>query len=109
MPVSTKSPKQTSALHEILNWSVERPDWQRDALRRILEKSNLTEVDILELERICRAKHQADTSNSPAVQCAYLVQAHLPPAPGAAESVSLVSVGDLKYVNRLPKIGRAHV
>lgn len=102
MTVSTKTPKQTSALHEILNWSVERPDWQRDALRRILEKRNLTELDILELERICRAKHQADTSNSPAVQCAYLVQAHLPPAPGSAESVSLVSVGDLKYVNRLP-------
>ncbi|MDP3654293.1 MAG: AAA family ATPase [Rhodoferax sp.] len=102
MDVNTKTLKQTSSLHEILHWSAERPDWQRDALRRILEKRNLTEVDILELDRICRAKHQADVSNSPAVQCAYLVQAHLPPVPGAAESVSLVSVGDLKYVNRLP-------
>jgi hypothetical protein len=29
-------------------------------------------------------------------------KSHLPPAPGAAESVSLVSIGKLKYVNRLP-------
>lgn len=92
----------TSALHEILNWSAGRPDWQRDALRRIFEKGNLVETDLLELERICRARHQVDTSNSSAIQCVHLTQTHLPPAPGAAESVSLVSVGDFKNVNRLP-------
>ena len=91
-----------SALHEILNWCVKRPDWQRDALRRILEKGNLEKTDLMELERICRAKHQVDTSKSPAIQCVPLTQTHLPPATGAAESVSLVSIGDFKNVNRLP-------
>ncbi len=98
----TNTQKQTSALHEILNWSSGRPDWQRDALRRILEKGNLVESDLLELDRICRAKYQVDTDNSSAIQCLHLTQAHLPSAPGSAESVSLVSIGDLKNVNRLP-------
>lgn len=101
MSAGTNIQKQTSALHEILNWSAGRPDWQRDALRRILEKGNLVEPDLLELERICRAKHQVDTGNSSAIQCVHLTQSHLPLAPGAAESVSLVSVGDFKNVNRL--------
>lgn len=100
--MSTSATKQSSALHEILNWSAGRPDWQRDALRRIVEKGNLVETDLLELERICRVKHQVDTSNLTAIQCVHLSQAHLPPAPGVAESVSLVSVGDFKNVNRLP-------
>lgn len=102
MSAGTNTKKQTSALHEILNWSAGRPDWQRDALRRILEKGNLVESDLLELERICRAKHQVDIGNSSAIQCIHLTQSHLPLAPGAAESVSLVSVGDFKNVNRLP-------
>lgn len=102
MTVSTSSKKQTSALHEILSWSANRPEWQRDALRRIVEKGHLLKSDVTELERICRAKYQADTSSSPTIQCIPLTQAYLPPAPGAAESVSLVSIGDLKHVNRLP-------
>ena len=104
MSAGTNTQKQTSAMHEILNWSTGRPDWQRDALRRILEKGSLVESDLLELDRICRAKHQVDTSNLSAIQCVHLTQLHLPPAPGAAESVSLVSVGDFKNVNRLPPL-----
>jgi len=38
MTVRAIASKQTSAIHEILNWSVNRPEWQRDALRRIVEK-----------------------------------------------------------------------
>ncbi|MDP1557704.1 MAG: AAA family ATPase [Nitrosomonas sp.] len=102
MSEGANNPKQTSALHEILNWSAGRPDWQRDALRRILEKGNLVDSDLLELERICRAKHQVDFSNSSAIQCVHLSQSHLPLALGAAESVSLVSVGNFENVNRLP-------
>jgi hypothetical protein len=56
MTAKTVNPKQTSALHEILTWSATRPEWQRDALRRIVEKGVLDNADILELERICRGK-----------------------------------------------------
>lgn len=91
---------QTTVLHEILKWSTARPNWQRDALRRILENGSILDGDLLELERICRASHQIDTSADPLVVVP-LAQSHLPAAPGVTESVSLVSIGDLKNVNRL--------
>ena len=98
--ISSKTP--TSALHEILSWSLGRPDWQRDALRRIVENGNLLMSDIPELNRICRAKHQIDTNSSPVIEHSPLAQAHLPPAPGTSEAISLVSIGKCNYVNRLP-------
>ena len=100
MPTSKSKPG--SALHEILAWASTRPDWQRDALRRIVVNGGIEEADLKDLERICRAKHIVDSSNGPAVAVEPLAKVHLPPTPGAAESVSLVSLGELKHVNRLP-------
>jgi energy-coupling factor transporter ATP-binding protein EcfA2 len=95
-------PITISALHEILKWSESRPDWQRDALRRIISQESLSETDIAELDRLCRAKHSADTSKEPSIALQPLAGAHLPPAPGAASSVTLVSVANCQHVNRLP-------
>lgn len=91
-----------SALHEILNWSATRPGWQRDALRRIITQDALSSADVGELERLCRSPHAADSSTDPAIVLQPLSAAHLPPAPGAGGSVHLVSVSNLKGVNRLP-------
>lgn len=102
MTDSTTTAKQISALHEILNWSVNRPAWQRDALRRIVEKGNLDNADLLEAERVCRSKLQIEAIKPVPMADDPLRAEHLPPAPGAAESVSLVSIGDLQHVNRLP-------
>ena len=44
-------------LQEILKWSVDRPAWQRDALRRLLANGALTETDIEELAEICKHGH----------------------------------------------------
>ena len=97
---STHSKK--SPLYEILNWSVNRPDWQRDALRRIVEKGEIEISDIVELERISRAKLKTDSLKLPLMAVHPLSAAHLPPAPGAAQSVSLLSINGLQNVNRLP-------
>lgn len=101
MSTHTKS-INVSAVHEILNWSENRPDWQRDALRRIVSHETISETDLRELDRLCRSKHGADVSIEPSVAIQPLTDAHLPPAPGAASSVTLVSVGNLQFVNRLP-------
>lgn len=90
-----------SALHEILKWSVNRPDWQRDALRRIVVKAVIDERDIKDFIRLCRAKYKADTSTEPAVSVEPLAESHLPPGPGSEESVTLVSISNLQHVNRL--------
>jgi energy-coupling factor transporter ATP-binding protein EcfA2 len=91
-----------SPLHEILNWSANRPEWQRDALRRVVEKGEIDNADIVELERISRARLKADAVKPVPMVAVPLSAAHLPPAPGAAQSVSLLSIGDLRNVNRLP-------
>ena len=98
----TPNIKPTSALYELLEWSITRPDWIRDALRRIVSKGGVDDADLKELERICRAAHNVDNNLAPAIAVEPLNKTHLPPAPGAAQSVSLVSIGALKHVNRLP-------
>lgn len=100
--MSLKTPSTAvSALHEILKWSVNRPDWQRDALRRIVVKGVIDEKDLDDFIRLCRAKYKADTSTEPAVSVEPLAESHLPPGPGTEESVTLVSISNLQQVNRL--------
>ncbi|NOT18093.1 MAG: AAA family ATPase [Sulfuriferula sp.] len=94
---------ETTVLHEILSWSINRPEWQRDALRRIVETGSLTDVDLLALEGISRSKLKIDSVKSASITTDPLRAEHLPPTPGAAASVSLVSIGDLQHVNRLPQ------
>lgn len=102
MTNNVANPQKASALHEILQWSNTRPEWQRDALRRIIEKGTLDNTDIQELENICRGKIQVAAIKPPRIAAQPLAASHLPTAPGATESVSLLRMGDLRYVNRLP-------
>jgi hypothetical protein len=51
-PVKPNQP--ISVLHEILAWSIGRPAWWSDALRRIITKENLDDSDRAELESLCR-------------------------------------------------------
>lgn len=90
-----------SPIHDILNWSAIRPEWQRDALRRIIEKGQIDDVDIVELERISRAKLTMEEVKPEPMAAVPLSVDHLPPAPGLATSVSLLSLSNLKNVNRL--------
>lgn len=90
-----------SALHEILKWSVNRPEWQRDALRRIVVKSLIDENDLKDFVRLCRAKHKEDTSTESTVRVELLAEMHLPLGPCSEESVTLGSIGNLQHVNRL--------
>src|SRR5260370_4667850 len=49
-----------NALNEILAWSQSAPAWLRDALRRIVTASDLSDADITELVELCKVpKDQA--------------------------------------------------
>jgi energy-coupling factor transporter ATP-binding protein EcfA2 len=96
------SVKSKSPLHEILVWSNNRPEWQRDALRRIIENGQISIVDTVELEKISRSAIKHPSVKPAPIKANPLTSAHLPSAPGAAESVSLVSLSALKGVNQLP-------
>ena len=71
-------------------------------MRRIVSKSVLNIADHDELDRLCRTKHKADTSPGPVITLEPLATTHLPPSPTAGTSVSLVSVGNLNRVGRIP-------
>lgn len=103
MIVLNPSAKKKSPLHEILSWSTTRPEWQRDALRRIIEKGQPDNADIIELERISRSNIKHASIKPVPLKAIPLSSNHLPSAPGAADSVSLVSLSALKRVNRLPQ------
>lgn len=45
---------ETDALRDILEWSTNRPLWQRDAIRRIVTQGELNENDINELAELCK-------------------------------------------------------
>ncbi|MEQ9325508.1 MAG: ATP-binding protein, partial [Polyangiaceae bacterium] len=62
---------------ELFSWSERRPDWQRDALRRIVQGRSLNEGDIEQLVEICKRGHGlsiVELSANP------LERAHIPTA-----------------------------
>jgi len=86
---------------DILNWSVGRPAWQRDALRRIVTQVNLSEQDISELTRMCLSEHNITDEENPAPVPNPLAREHLPLEEGIVERVQLKGLRDIQGVNAL--------
>lgn len=86
-----------TVLQEILEWSRDRPAWQRDALRRLVLNGELSDDDIRALTEICKSAHglseQQDT--------APLAKEHVPDKAAGASPVSLVSIFHHRGVNAL--------
>jgi len=89
-----------SAAQEILNWSSNRPLWQRDALRRIVVKGDLDESDLHELALIAKEQVGLIDPSAPAPKAVPLAANHLP-ACTTAEAVSLEAITDIENVNAL--------
>ncbi|MDO9072204.1 MAG: AAA family ATPase [Rubrivivax sp.] len=87
-----------TVLEMVLEWSADRPAWQRDALRRIIAHGRLSEEDVAELVALCKIGRGAPAGDRKAVP---LEQPHLPANPDHAESVTLISVADVKGANNL--------
>jgi len=100
---TTRIYPSTSILHELLTWSCDRPIWQRDALRRIITAGKLDATDIKDLVDLCRETHKANAPGVVTVKSECLAASHLPATSGHEQDVTLVSVGTLKGVNRLPE------
>ena len=88
-----------SVLMEILKWSQsrDRPVWQRDALRRLVLKGELSEDDIRELGEICKSAYglaeQQDTIP--------LTRVHIPKDATSSAPVTLQSIYHHRGVNAL--------
>ncbi|MDA8120180.1 MAG: AAA family ATPase [Gammaproteobacteria bacterium] len=85
-----------TVLREILQWSQDRPAWQREALRRLVLNDELSDEDISDLAEICKSDHglaeQRDTVP--------LAKEHVPDQTAGAP-VSLVSIFHHRGVNAL--------
>jgi len=46
-----------TVLEQLLDWSQDRPAWQRDALRRLVLNGDLSDDDIRTLTDICKSAH----------------------------------------------------
>src|ERR1700730_18475205 len=93
-------PQSKTVLEIILEWSRDRPEWQRDALRRIVQSQRLTDTDITELAALCKAG-RAGNSSAAGLTAQPFNASHLPANPGAGASVSLMAVKDVSAVNNL--------
>ncbi|MEM7408880.1 MAG: AAA family ATPase [Myxococcota bacterium] len=84
-------------LTEILTWSRDRPDWQRDALRRLVTVGDLDGDDIDELALICKAEHglAEPQDHEP------LADEHLPSGGAYPTAVSLTDLTHHGGVNAL--------
>jgi energy-coupling factor transporter ATP-binding protein EcfA2 len=93
----TYIPSKT-VLETILEWSVDRPMWQRDALRRIVAKGRLDKSDHDELIALCKTN---SANENGILEGSPLLVSHLPANPGDGNSVTLASIDNIKNANNL--------
>ena len=88
----------SDVLTEILQWSLSRPDWQRDALRRLFASESISTEAVTELVELCKAAHGLASGPRTARP---LTEQHLAVKNRDANVVSLVSVTHHHGVNAL--------
>jgi len=80
---------------------MDRPAWQRDALRRIVLQDSLEDDDVAELLQICLADHGITSETTPVPVPEPLSTSHIPATNAQSEKVRLVHLGELSGVNAL--------
>ena len=81
--------KPDSVLQRVLEWSKTRPEWQRDALRRIVLSGFPDEAAIDEILQLCKKEHGDQTV---AIEAEPFSKDDLPVDPGAGESITLEAI-----------------
>ena len=83
---------EAKALADILAWSKDCPEWQRDALRRLCVKGELDDADLDELTVLCKSKGKGSVP---------LVAGHIPDPDAAVVVVTLRAIHGAENVNAL--------
>jgi len=86
-----------TVLEELLEWSQDRPAWQRDALRRLVLSGDVFDDDIHALTNICKSAHGLAEQQD----IAPLTKEHVPEKIAGSAPVSLVSIFHNRGVNAL--------
>lgn len=86
-----------TVLEEILDWSQDRPAWQRDALRRLVLNDELSDDDIRDLSEMCKSVHGLAERQ----EVVPLAKDHVPGQGSGSAKVTLVSIFHHRGVNAL--------
>jgi energy-coupling factor transporter ATP-binding protein EcfA2 len=90
-----------SVLNQIVKWAKGLPDWQSDAVRRILVKGDLTESDRKELLAILKKTKGIEDPNNPAPSPIILEASDVSFPSDSRSVVILKSMQEMKNVNAL--------
>ncbi|MBZ0255152.1 hypothetical protein K8I31_03775, partial [bacterium] len=85
---------------EILNWSKNIPEWQRDALRRLVEKNSLDEIDQKELLLLCTGYYGVPNDEE-RIDFRPLSEDHLPDLSSIEKHVELKKIEEVKNVSAI--------
>ncbi len=86
-----------TVLQEIVAWSQDRPAWQRDALRRLLQNSDFSDQDVVALTSVCKSSQ--GLADQPEI--VPLAEEHIPQSASGTTAVSLASIFHHRGVNAL--------
>jgi hypothetical protein len=96
---------KVTVLDELLEWSQDRPAWQRDALRRLVLHGELSEDDIRIVTDVCKSAHGlAELQDA-----LPLGREHLPKTVANSPAVSLLSIFHRRGVNALAEDQRLNL
>lgn len=84
---------------DLIEWSKKLPEWQRDALRRVLVKGDLTSGDIADLVELAKAPH--DSGNGLTAKAVPASEDHIRLSAEEFPSVRIVAVRNIARVNAL--------
>lgn len=90
-----------NAFEKILEWSEGLPDWQSDALRRILQQHELTEQDISEILDMLKAEHGLIDYEKLTIRPKRLTKKDIPTQFKSEKKVILKAMHDLENVNAI--------
>jgi len=91
--VETDEPiSEKAAFADLVTWSADRPAWQRDALRRLVQNGALDEADIVALAELCLAPQSPHEPFS---------VGHVAAGATSAEPITLRAIASPKGINAL--------
>lgn len=83
-----------NVLLDIFEWSQNRPIWQRDALRRLVQGGDLSDEDINSLTAICKSAHGLADQQ----EINTLAKEHIPDVAAGTTPVADITSDDCKAV-----------
>ena len=88
-------------MNDILDWSRNRPLWQRDALRRLVVNGDVTDDDIAELTLGCLSDANALDQGETVPTLEPVERKHVPATSVADDAIRITSLADVKHANAL--------